>query len=141
MAALLMVSLAGCGAAGGVRVEGAAPTAIPWSGPAYMVDARSIPRHAPDVVDLTETTTLYGLKWKGWGSSRAEATGLVVDFACVSGCSHGDSPSFPARLVLTGLVKRQYAAYYRRADLAPVRPPAPDWAVDVGTVRLPVPAA
>ena len=73
------------------------------------------------MVDLTEATTLYGLTWRGWGTSRAVATGLVVDFACVSDCPHGedDPPSFPAHLVLSGLVKREYAAYYRHAVLTP----------------------
>src|SRR5206468_10058953 len=130
---------AGCGTvAGGTRIEGPAPTAIRWTGPVYVDDARSIPRQRPDVVDLTETTTLYGLTWHGWGTSRAVATGLVVDFACVSQCPHGESdpPSFPARLVLSGLVKREYAAYYGHAVLTPDHPPAPDWALDrKGVVR------
>ncbi|MGW6902882.1 hypothetical protein [Streptomyces sp. NPDC054940] len=141
---LLVMSLTGCGtAAGGTRVEGRAPTALPWTGPVYVDDARSIPRQRPDVVDLTEDTTLYGLTWRGWGTSRAEATGLVVDFACVSGCPDGedDAPSFSAHLVLSGLVKRQYAAYYAHALLTADRPPAPGWAMDVGTVRLHVPKA
>ncbi|MET9832178.1 hypothetical protein ABZ078_23410 [Streptomyces sp. NPDC006385] len=139
---LLVMSLAGCGTAvGGTRVEGPAPTAVPWSGPVYVADARSIPRQRPDVVDLTDVTTLYGLKWRGWGTPRAVATGLVVDFACVSDCPRGDPPSFPAHLVLSGLVKRRYAAYYGHAVLSPDRPPAPGWAVDVGEVPLRVPKA
>ncbi|QNP71200.1 hypothetical protein IAG44_18320 [Streptomyces roseirectus] len=141
-AVLLALALTGCGGLpGGARVEGPAPSAIPWSGPVYIDDARSIPRQSPDVVDLTDVTTLYGLKWHGWGTPRAVATGLVVDFACVSGCPHGDSPSFPAGLVLTGLVKREYAAYYSHAVLTPDHPPAPGWALDVGPVRLRVPKA
>ncbi|MET9970201.1 hypothetical protein ABZZ80_30870 [Streptomyces sp. NPDC006356] len=140
---LLVMSMAGCGTAGGggTRVEGPAPTAIPWSGPVYVDDARSIPRQHPDVMDLTESTTLYGLKWRGWGTSRAVATGLVVDFACLSNCPHGDPPTFPVSLVLSGLVKRQYAAYYGHAELIPDRPPAPAWALDVGDIRLRVPKA
>jgi hypothetical protein len=142
LSALLVLGLAGCGTvSGGARAEGPAPTAIPWTGPAYVDDARSVPRQSPDVVDLTDTTTLYGLKWRGWGTPRAVATGLVVDFACVSGCPHGDPPSFPAGLVLTGLVRREYAAYYSHAVLTPDHPPAPDWALDVGPVRLGVPKA
>ncbi|MFF5964447.1 hypothetical protein ACFY64_12015 [Streptomyces collinus] len=45
------------------------------------------------------------------------------------------------RLVLSGLVKREYAAYYSHAVLSPDPPPAPGWAMDVGDLRLPVPAA
>jgi hypothetical protein len=141
---LLAMSLAGCGTvAGGTWVEGPAPTAIPWSGPVYVDDARSIPRQRPDVVDLSEFTTLYGLKWSGWGTSRAVATGWVVDFACLSDCPQGayDPPSYPVRLVLDGLVRRQYAAYYGHAVLTPDHPPAPAWALDVGEVRLRVPKA
>ncbi|MEI5519705.1 hypothetical protein WB401_07710 [Streptomyces brasiliscabiei] len=141
---LLAMSLAGCGTAvGGTRVEGPAPTAVPWSGPVYIDDARSVPRQHPDLMDLTEATTLYGLEWRGWGTSRAVATGLVIDFACVSGCLHGESnpPSFPAHLELSGLVKREYAAYYGHAVLTPDHSPAPVWALDIGDVRLRVPKA
>ena len=46
--AVSLFGLAGCGTvAGGTRVEGPAPTALPWSGPVYVNDARSIPRHTP----------------------------------------------------------------------------------------------
>ncbi|MET9080712.1 hypothetical protein ABZX77_02240 [Streptomyces sp. NPDC004237] len=142
--ALGLTGLAGCGtAAGGTRVEGPAPTAIPWSGPVYVNDARSISRQHPDIVDLTERTTLFGLKWQGWGTSRAVATGAVVDVNCVSGCPHGDAdpPTYSVRLVLSGLVKREYAAYYGRAVLTPEHPPAPSWAVDGEVLRLRVPKA
>lgn len=144
---LLCVSflgLAGCGTvAGGTRVEGPAPTAIPWKGPVYVSDARSIPRQHPDVMDLTEFTTLYGMEWRGWGTPRAVGTGHVVDFACVSQCPDGkdNPPFFRVRLVLSGLVKREYAAYYSNAVLIPDPQPAPAWALDVGDLRLRVPAA
>ncbi|WP_159053273.1 hypothetical protein [Streptomyces regalis] len=45
----------------------------------------------------------------------------------------------PVCLVLDGLVRRQYAAYYSHAVLVPVRTPAPDWALDAESVRLYVP--
>ncbi|MEU5045911.1 hypothetical protein [Streptomyces griseorubiginosus] len=138
------LGLAGCGTvAGGTRVEGPAPTAIRWTGPVYLDDARSISRQHPDVMDLTDVTTLYGLKWRGWGTPRAVATGMVVDFSCQSRCPHGkdNPPYYPVRLVLSGLVKREYAAYYSNAVLSPAPPPAPDWARDVGDLHLRVPAA
>ncbi|MDC0767655.1 hypothetical protein [Streptomyces sp. HD] len=140
--AMSLIGLAGCGTvADGTRVEGLAPTAIPWTGPVYVNDVRSRSQQRPDVIDLTPTTTLYGLKWRGWGTPRAVGTGLVVDFACRSGCPHGDSPFFPVHLVLSGFVRREYAAYYSHAVLTPDRPPAPDWAADVGDLRLQVPQA
>lgn len=138
------LGLAGCGTgAGGMRVEGPAPTAIRWTGPVYLDDARSMPRQHPDVMDLTNVTTLYGMKWRGWGTPRAVATGLVVDFSCQSLCPQGkyNPPYYPVRLVLSGLVKREYAAYYSSAVLSPDPPPAPHWALDVGELRLRVPAA
>lgn len=144
LSALLTACLAGCGTmtgGSGVRVEGRAPTAVPWSGPVYLNDARSISRQHPDMVDLTEFTTLDRLTWRGWGSAEAVADGFVIDFACVSDCPDGDPPSFKAHLVLSGLVRREYAAYYGRAVVTPVRSPAPDWAIDVGQVRLSVPKA
>ncbi|MFJ4202873.1 hypothetical protein ACIP2Y_25035 [Streptomyces sviceus] len=142
--AMSFLGLTGCGTvAGGTRVEGPAPTAIRWTGPVYLDDARSIPRQHPDVMDLTDVTTLYGLKWRGWGTPRAVATGLVVDFSCQSLCPHGkdNPPYYPVRLVLSGLVKREYAAYYSNAVLSPAHPPAPGWAMDVGDLHLGVPAA
>lgn len=142
--AMSFLGLTGCGTvADGARVEGPAPTAIRWTGPVYVSDARSISRQHPDVFDLTDITTLYGLKWRGWGTPRAVATGLVVDFSCQSLCPHGqdDPPFYPVRLVLSGLVKREYAAYYGHAVLSPDPAPAPDWAMDVGDLRLRVPAA
>lgn len=142
--AMSFLGLAGCGTgAGGAHIEGPAPTAVPWTGPVYVDDARSISRQRPDVMDLTEVTTLYGMKWRGWGTPRAVGTGLVVDFSCQSGCPHGkdNMPYYPVRLVLSGLVKREYAAYYGHAVLSPTAPPAPDWAKDVGDLRLQVPTA
>lgn len=142
--AMSFLGLAGCGTvAGGTRVEGPAPTAIPWSGPVYVDDAGSVPRQHPAIVDLTERTSLYSLKWRGWGTSRAVATGVVVDVTCASGCPHGDAdpPSYPVRLVLSGLVKREYSAYYHHAVLTADPPPAPDWVLEVGDLRLRVPEA
>lgn len=142
--AMSFLGLAGCGTgAGGARIEGPAPTAVPWTGPVYVSDSRSIPRQRPDVMDLTEVTTLYGMKWRGWGTPRAVGTGAVVDFACISQCPHGkdNPPYYHVRLVLSRLVKREYAAYYSNAVLSPDRPPAPAWAMDVGDLRLRVPAA
>ncbi|MEV0227485.1 hypothetical protein [Streptomyces sp. NPDC050704] len=139
---LFAAGLTGCGAVdGGTRIEGRAPTGIPWSGPVYVEDGRSEPRQRPDLMDLTELTTLDRLEWRGWGSPRATATGLVLDLACLSGCPDNEPASYPVRVVLTGLVKREYAAYYGHAAVTAVRPPAPDWAEDVGSVPVHVPKA
>ncbi|MGW1716381.1 hypothetical protein [Streptomyces sp. NPDC002156] len=143
LTACLLVCLAcltGCGAAdGGVRVEGPAPSRIPWSGPVYVLDWKSLAWQHPDVMDLTGRTVLYGVEWHGWGSPRATATATVVDFACAGGCPHHDYKSFPVSIAVSGLVERQYAAYYSRASVTPVQRPAPGWAEDTSRVRLHVP--
>ncbi|MCI3272491.1 hypothetical protein [Streptomyces cylindrosporus] len=136
----LLACLAGCGAEGdGIRAEGPAPSRIPWSGPVYVLDWKSLARQRPDVMDLTDETVLYGMKWRGWGSPRATGTGEVVDLACLSGCPHHAYPGYAVSVVFSGLAKRQYAAYYSRASVSPVRPPKPAWAEDAGDVRLHVP--
>ncbi|MET7572016.1 hypothetical protein ABZT04_26455 [Streptomyces sp. NPDC005492] len=140
--AVLAFCLAGCGTAvGGTRVEGRAPTGIPWSGPVYVEDWRSQPRREPDMMDLTEVTTLDRLKWRDWGRPRATATGVVIDLACLSLCEKGEPPTYRVRVVLNGLSKRQYAAYYGHASVTALASPAPWWAEGVGSVRLHVPKA
>lgn len=140
--AVLAAYLAGCtGATGGVRIEGPAPLAIPWSGQVYVEDWRSEPRQRPGLMDLTELTTLDYLTWRDWGSPQAIATGWVIDLACTSGCPGDAPPSYQVRVVLSGLVKRRYAAYYSHAAVTAVTQPTPNWAEDVTSVRLYVPKA
>ncbi|MEV0742123.1 hypothetical protein AB0I51_40715 [Streptomyces sp. NPDC050549] len=140
LAACLLACVAGCGTPyGGARVEGPAPTRVPWTGPVYVLNWESEPNERPDLMDLTKYTMLDWMRWHGWGSPRATATGYVMDYACVSGCPHEDPPSYRIRIVLSGLVKRQYAAYYSHAAVTPVHRPAPDWAEDVSSVPLRVP--
>ncbi|MFD5258626.1 hypothetical protein ACFWM5_38150 [Streptomyces bobili] len=136
----LLACLTGCGApGGGARVEGPAPTGIPWTGPVYLLDWESKPHERPDLMDLTNYTTLDWMRWRDWGSPRATATGHVMDFSCGSDCPNGEPRSYQVEIVLSGLVKRQYAAYYSHASVTPVHRPAPDWAEDVGSVPLRVP--
>lgn len=138
-AVCLLAGLTGCGAADGVHTEGPAPSRIPWSGPVYVLDYKSLAWQHPDVMDLTSRTVLYGVTWHGWGSPRATGSGVVVDLACAGGCAHHDYQSFEVSVVFGGLVKRQYAAYYSRASVTPAHPPAPGWAEDTAAVRLHVP--
>ncbi|WP_329222786.1 hypothetical protein OG352_36495 [Streptomyces sp. NBC_01485] len=142
LTACLLACLTGCGAAGGgsgIRVEGPAPSRIPWSGPVYVLDWKSLAWQHPDGLDLTGHTVLWGVKWQNWGSPRATGTGSVLDLPCRSGCPHGDYPDYAVTIVFEGLVKRQYAAYYSRASVTPVGAAAPHWAEDVSSVRLHVP--
>ncbi|NEA99038.1 hypothetical protein [Streptomyces sp. SID13726] len=140
LAACLLADLSACGAAGGeIRSEGPAPSRIPWTGPVYALDWQSLAWPRPDTMDLTADTVLWGVKWHDWGSPRATGTGSVLDLACRSGCPHGDYPHYAVTIVFSGLVKRQYAAYYSHAAVTPVHPPAPGWAEDVRGVALHVP--
>ncbi|MEV3971312.1 hypothetical protein AB0K68_24690 [Streptomyces sp. NPDC050698] len=139
---VLAACLTGCGAVDdGLRVEGPAPTGIAWRGPVYVEDWGAVPRQRPDLVSLTEYTTLDRLEWRGWGSPRATATGYVIGLGCLPLCGDDGPLSYPVRVVLSGLVKRQYAAYYSHASVTAVRPPAPYWAEDVSSVTLRVPGA
>lgn len=138
--AVLMAGLSGCaGSEDGIRVEGPAPTRVPWSGPVYVLSWESHPDERPYMLTLTDYTTLDWMRWRGWGSPRATATGYVMDFSCGSGCPHQEPRSYAVEIVLSGLVKRQYAAYYSRAAVTPVHRPAPFWAEDVSRVPLRVP--
>ncbi|MEU1481347.1 hypothetical protein [Streptomyces sp. NPDC005760] len=140
LAAGLLVCVTGCGAAdGGVRTEGPAPTRVPWTGPVYVLNWESEPAERPGLMDLTDYTTLDWMRWRGWGSPRATATGFVMDYSCTSDCPGDALPSYRVEIVLSGLVKRQYAAYYSHAAVTPVHRPAPAWAEDVSSVPLRVP--
>ncbi|MDW4908453.1 hypothetical protein RB628_24715 [Streptomyces sp. ADMS] len=142
LCAVLTVCLTGCAAVdSGPRVEGLAPTGIPWSGPTYVEDWQAVPRERPDLISMVEGPPLDRLAWRDWGSPRATATGYVIDLDCLPQCADDGPPSYRVRVVLSGLVKRQYAAYYSHASVTAVRPPAPDWAVDYSSLPLHVPAA
>ncbi|MER5452743.1 hypothetical protein ABT052_47945 [Streptomyces sp. NPDC002766] len=140
LCAVLSVGLTACGAVdGGVRVEGQAPTAIPRSGPVYVEDHYGRAWQRPGTIVLTELILLDRMKWRGWGSSRAQGTGELSDPYCQSGCSDGDSHDYQVQIVLSGQVRRGSVAYYGQATLTPVHPPAPDWAKGFGSTQLDVP--
>lgn len=131
--------LTGCTASGGVVAHGPAPTAIPWTGPVYVLDREGRPRRQPDLFDVTADSSFGQITWKHWGGPRAVGAGWEVDLACLAGCK-GDSPdSYPATIVLSGLTRRENAAYYSHASFTSPRP-LPSWAEKLGEVTLRVPA-
>ena len=139
---VLCVAVAGCGAAGGgVRAEGAAPTAIPWRGDTYVLDYKSVPWDAPESLSLTPFTWLSHLTWKSWGGNRAVANGFSWDMECVSGCAADGIPSYRVTVVLTDLERRAHAAYYHHASVLPAGgAKVPAWAeagVDDLTLHVP----
>lgn len=139
LAALLLAGVTGCAAAdGGVRVQGPAPSSIPWSGPVYALSWESQPLVHPELMDLTDYTVLDDMTWHGWGSPRATATGWVILLDCTSTCP-AEPPGYRVTIAFGGLAKRQYAAYYSWAAVLPAHGPAPAWAEDVRRVPLHVP--
>jgi hypothetical protein len=143
-AVCLAVCLTGCGGVdGGVRVEGAAATTIPWTGPVYMTDWYGRAWQRPKEVYATWRVSLTKLTWRDWGSPRARATGVATDDTCLSGCPDGDDhpPSFQVKVVFSGLVRRGNAAFYSHAALTPVHPPAPFWIEGNDSTDLDVPDA
>ncbi|MGW6906018.1 hypothetical protein [Streptomyces sp. NPDC054940] len=141
---VLAACLAGCGGVdGGVRVEGRAVTAIPWSGPVYMTDSYGRAWQRPGEVSPSPSGRVYldELAWQDWGSGRARGTGVAVDTTCLSGCPDGDPPRIRVKIVLSDLARRGNVAYYRHLTLTPVRPPAPFWMEGYGRTDLDVPDA
>lgn len=139
-ATALALLLSACGAPdGGIRVEGPAPSALPWSGPTYMTDWYGRSWQHPTTVYPTAHVGLDGLKWHGWGSARPTASGVASDSTCLSGCTGGKVPSYRVKVVLSGLVRRGDVAYYSHAQLVPVHPPAPFWTLGNDAMDLDVP--
>ncbi|MFF7048206.1 hypothetical protein ACFY94_07585 [Streptomyces griseorubiginosus] len=126
LTAFLTAFPTGCGGVnGGVRVEGPAPTSIPWSGPVYVEDLYGRAWQRPRTIELTELISLDRLTWRDWGASRPRATG---EASCMAGCSAGQPRSYPVQVVLSDRVRRASVAYYSEATVTPVHPPAPLWA-------------
>ncbi|GHE08908.1 hypothetical protein [Streptomyces alanosinicus] len=139
--AVLAACLTGCGGpAGGVRVEGPALTAIPWSGPAYMTDWYGRAWQHPTEVDPVGRIVLSRLTWRDWGSPQARATGEATDETCLSGCPGGHPPSFRVTVLLSDLVKRGGVAFYGHMRLIPLHPPAPSWTEGRDDTDLDVPS-
>lgn len=123
---VLAACLTGCGGLDtGVRVEGSAPTAIPWSGPVYVEDQYGRAWQRPETIDLTELIALDHLTWRDWGASRTLATGEAI---CGADCSDNRPRTYRVQVVLSGRVRRASVAYYGEVTITPVHPPAPGWA-------------
>jgi hypothetical protein len=135
---VLTASSTGCGSVnGGVRVEGPAPTAIPWSGPVYVADRYGRAWQRPRTIELSEYIFLDRLTWRDWGAPRLRAIG---EASCNAGCSAGQPRSYRVQVVLSDRVRRASVAYYSEVTVTPVHPPAPGWATGfdrAGSLNLP----
>ncbi|MEU6254247.1 hypothetical protein [Streptomyces sp. NPDC047043] len=138
LCAVLVVCLSGCGGVqGGVRVEGPAATSIPWSGPVYVADSYGRAWQHPETISLAELVLLEGMKWRGWGSTRARGTGEVP---CQAACSGDEPGSYRVEVTFSDRVRRGSVSYYSEVAIKPVDPPAPGWATGIdkmGTLDVP----
>lgn len=57
-----------------------------------------------------------GLRWKGWGSASASATGTAHQNDCKPYCAAGHFHTYPVRVVATTLGRCGAARYYARLD-------------------------
>ncbi len=99
-----------------------------------MLDHEGRARREPDLFSLTRKSTFDRVTWTGWAGPTAVGTGWEIEFPCPTGCPDG----YRATIVLSDLVRRQDAAYYRRAGVTSPEP-LPSWAEDLRQVVLSVP--
>ncbi|NEB81642.1 hypothetical protein G3I40_41490 [Streptomyces sp. SID14478] len=130
---------AGCGGPEGLRVEGNALSPSRHTGPVYVADSLGQPLRRPTAIRLSESVSVSGLHWQGWGGTTARAVGKLGGDWCRPGCRH---TPYDVNVVLSGLEQQERVAYYRRATVDPVRPAElPDSAASVQLqgIRLAVP--
>lgn len=138
-AALVAVLAAGCGGPEGLRVEGSALTPSRHSGPVYVADPDGQPLRRPTSIALSESVTVSGLHWQGWGGPTAHAVGKLGGAWCRPGC---ERKPYDVTVVLSGLEQQERVAYYRRAGVTPVRTgelPEAAERVQLQGIRLAVP--
>ncbi|SFC24446.1 hypothetical protein [Streptomyces aidingensis] len=116
--ATLLAATAGCagpfGADGGVRVEGAAPTARPHTGPVYVSDPAAQPLRRPERFGITEFVSLSRLRWESWDEPVAFAEGMVAGTWCLPDCL---AEPYPATVELRDPVPVEAVYYYSRATV------------------------
>lgn len=121
------VSLAGCGG----RADDApvlAPVTDPVpaaqnsatrarGGVTYIPNCLGEPVQEPREYVLTCADAGYlvaGLRWEGWGTARAVATGVAHVETCVPDCATGSVEQYPATVVVDRIREGESAAYYTR---------------------------
>lgn len=63
---------------------------------------------------------LTKLTWKGWGSSKATATGRAVLNTCSPSCAKGREISYPVKVTAGNLVEGEASATYRKLTVSVV---------------------
>ncbi|QGV77003.1 hypothetical protein [Streptomyces ficellus] len=133
--AALVTGVGACGPGEQPRVTGPAPATAPEAGPVYVSDALGHPLTRPRDFMIDEFTSLEDLRWTGWGSEKAMATGVVRGTWCEEGCA---PDGHPATVELAGLEARENVSYYSRARVHSPRLP-PERAAELRNLRLIVP--
>ncbi len=104
------------------------PGTIGRRGVTYITDCQGDPRHGPSEIIITCADSNYGvglLRWRGWGTQRAVASGVAVVNNCIPDCTRGAFAQYPVTVVLTHIRDGEAAAFYTRmAILAPDAPGA-----------------
>ncbi|MEW2507605.1 hypothetical protein AB0878_44815 [Amycolatopsis sp. NPDC047767] len=65
---------------------------------------------------------LQGLRWSGWGSPTAHASGVLSQNDCIPDCADGHFVQFPASVTVTGLEGLAYTWLSVKAPQAPGGP-------------------
>ncbi|GAA3071953.1 hypothetical protein GCM10017600_23930 [Streptosporangium carneum] len=106
-----VLAVAGCGADGGVRVEGSAPPSTPPKGPVYVVAYPGDPLRRPSRLALDEFNSVTGIRWESWGGESAVGTGELSGMWCLPGCQ---TTPYRGTITLSGLTWHERAGYYGR---------------------------
>lgn len=102
---------AGCGADGGVRVEGPAPPSESSRGPVYVVAYMGDPLQRPSRLALDEFNAMARIRWESWGGGSAVGSGELSGMWCLPQCL---AEPYRATITLSGLTWRERAGYYGR---------------------------
>lgn len=130
-----VLTAAGCGADGGVRVEGSAPPSKPPRGPVYVVAYPSDPLRRPSRLALDEFNSVTGIRWESWGGESAVGTGELISMWCLPDCQ--ERP-YRGTITLSDLTWHERAGYYGRFTVKADGLP-PDRAKELTGGRLTVP--
>jgi hypothetical protein len=89
----------------GVLAFTGSAAARPSAGPTTLPDCLGRPQVRPAEVILAcgdGNASVSGLRWKGWGSSFAAATGVASINDCSPTCVAGHDHSYPVVLIVSG---------------------------------------
>lgn len=138
----VLAALAGCGSggsgggsssspsaktsAGGLPIAAKHSPAAPVPGAAralraapgtWLLDVTGHLLRQPARMDFASDASLEQLRWRGWGSSRASASGRARLLSCEPDCADGKVYRRPARIRVSGLERCGRARFYGAATV------------------------